>query len=129
LLDALGATPGNWELPPAAFTAALATVLGAERGKLTSRHSQLLVQLYFATGGGRQDSAPDPVLRLRLGFDEQSRDSQNALDDKFHELLRPLQALQLIQMGRGLRIGWTALTLEHLPPGQTAKDPTFRDFL
>jgi hypothetical protein len=128
LLDALGASPGKWLAPPAAFTAALATVLGAERGKLTSKHSQVLVELYFATGAGRQDSAPEPVLRVRLGFDEQSRASQNALDDQFHELLRPLQWLQLIQMGRGLRIGWTALTLLHLPPGETARDSPFRDF-
>jgi len=126
LLDALGAAPGKREAPPAAFTAALATVLGAERGKLTSKHSRVLVELHFATGAGRQDSAPEPVLRLRLGFARRGRASQNALDDKFHELLRPLQELQLIQMGRGVRIGWTALNLVHLPPGETPKDSPFR---
>lgn len=133
LLDALGAAPDHREIPLAAFTAALSTALGAERDTLNRKHSQLLVEFYFATDSGRQASAPEALLRLRLGFAEElgealaqeSDVSRISLEDRFHELLRPLQWLRLLQLTEGL-IGWTALTLVHLPPGQIASDSPFR---
>jgi hypothetical protein len=126
LLDALDASPGRWTNPPMAFTAALAAVLGSGRGVLTSEHSRLLVELHFATDAGRRGFAPEPVLRAALGFTEESTASPNKLDDGFYELLRPLQGLQLIQTGREMQIGWAALDLVHLSPGQTAGELTFR---
>lgn len=128
LLDALGAASGRPDATLVAFTAALATVLGPEKGLLTGEHARLLVELYLATDGGRRSSALEPALRANLEGAQRSRALGDAPGDKFHEVMQGLQRLQLIRIGEEQEMRWTALTLVHLPPGQAAGDLTSSPF-
>jgi len=122
LLEALGAPPEPSVAALLPFTAALATVLGPKKGRLTIEHTRLLVRLYFETDAGRRASALELALRAGLGADPQSTPSGDD-DDQVRKLLRGLQALQLLQMTEAeQKIRWTALTLRHLPPGQAANE-------
>ncbi|RZL86344.1 MAG: hypothetical protein EOP82_30250 [Variovorax sp.] len=120
LLEALDAAPWQQDATLVAFTAALATVLGPEKGQLTGEHARLLVQLYLATDAGRRSSALEPALRASLEGARQSTGRGDAVGDSFHELVQELHGLQLIRIGEEQEIRWTALTLVHLPPGQAA---------
>ncbi|MDM0073907.1 hypothetical protein QTH90_05910 [Variovorax sp. J2P1-59] len=121
LLEALGAAPDPSDATLLPFTAALATVLGPKKGRLTGEHARLLVRLYFETDAGRRGSAQESALLARQEADHQSTSWEDGEGDKVRKLLRWLQALQLLQMNEALEeIRWTALTLRHLPPGQAA---------
>ncbi|MDM0105689.1 hypothetical protein QTH97_12140 [Variovorax sp. J22R24] len=124
LLEALRATPKRSEAVLLPFTAALATVLGPKKGRLTGEHSRLLIQLYFKTGAGRRGSARESALH---SFREAGPRSTPAGedDDKVRKLLRGLRALQLIQLGEEEQeVRWTVITLRHLPPGHAASQLT-----
>jgi hypothetical protein len=120
LLEALGAAPRQWHASLLAFTAALATVLGRDKERLTSDHARLLIRLYLETHAGRRESAPEPVLRAGMKLVQPTSAWGDVLADKFRELMQVLQSLQLLQIGQDQEIRWTALTLVHLPPGQVA---------
>ena len=123
LLEALGPSPRQWSANLVAFTAALATVLGPEKEKLTSEHAQLLIRLYLETDAGRKASAPEEVLRAGMKLAPPSAAWGDAMADKFRDLMQALQSLQLLQIGQDEQIRWNALTLVHLPPGQVANGP------
>ena len=117
LLDALGAASGRLDANLlAAFTVALATVLGPEKRQLTGEHARLLVELYLATDSGRWSSAPEPALRA--GLEGAHTVISGASEDDFQKLLHRLQAFRLIWIGAEQEIFWTELNLVHLPPGQ-----------
>ncbi|MGJ7510559.1 hypothetical protein [Variovorax sp. GT1P44] len=120
LLEALGPAPRQWNGSLVAFTAALATVLGPEKAKLTSEHARLLIRLYLETDVGRKESAPEAVLRAGMKLAPPNTPWGDGAGDKFRELMQALQSLQLLQIGQDQEIRWTALTLVHLPPGQVA---------
>jgi len=114
LLDALGAASARPDSTLAAFTAALATALGPEGRQLTSEHALILAELYRATDGGQRSSALASSLR--------------ASGDELDKVVQKLQGLQLIQPGAEQEIRWTAITLAHLPPGQSARELTSSPF-
>jgi hypothetical protein len=128
LLESLGPAPRQWHASLVAFTAALATVLGPEKERLTSEHARLLIRLYLETGAGRRESAPEPVLRAGMKMAPQSTAWGDGTGDKFRELMQALQSLQLLQIGQDQEIRWTPLTLIHLPPGQVATGPSASPF-
>jgi hypothetical protein len=121
LLDALGEAPARLEAALPAFTAALNTVLGPQKGQLTGAHARLLLRLWRATDSGRRGSASGPALQSSLPTATLGGGSGKAAGDAFQALVQGLEALQLIRVGPEQEISWTALTLVHLPPGQAAQ--------
>jgi hypothetical protein len=116
LLEALGAASGRLDANLAAFTVALATVLGPEKRQLTGEHARLLVELYRATDSGRRSLALEPALRA--GPEGAHTVIGGASEDDFQKLLQRLQAFRLIRISAEQEIFWTELSLVHLPPGQ-----------